>query len=462
MKKGLLSLGLALALCGFSGCGDTRDDVVLMNVQPTTDQVLRQVLASQSVTAVDAPTTEAAKVALGKNLFFDKLLSGNRDISCATCHHPLGHTGDALSVSIGTGGVGFGPARQLGINQQTLLPNPFIPRNAPEVFNRGQDEWTTMFWDIRVSGDPVNGFTTPAGAALPASVTSVLAAQAMFPVTAREEMRGQSGDVDINNNANEIAAVADPDFAGIWGALMTRILAIQEYQDQFAAAFPTVNQNDLNFGHAAEAIAAFEEEFWTGTNSPFDRYLQGDNDALTNQEKRGALLFYGKANCYQCHTGKLMSDQQAHNIGSPQVGPGRGAAAPLDHGRGAETGNSAENFAFRTPPLRNVALTGPWFHDGAYTTLEGAVRHHLNAPVALNNYDVTQLIAALQGTVQNDAASIAQILGTLDPLMQNPVNLTDDEVNDLVNFLQALTDPKFVDQSQEIPNTVPSGLPVAD
>jgi len=319
-----------------------------------------------------------------------------------------------------------------------------------------------MFWDMRVSGSPALGFVTPAGNDLPSGLTSVLAAQAMFPVTARDEMRGRNGDVDVNNVPNEIAVFGDSDMPGMWAALMNRILGIPEYQNQFAAAFPNVPQNQLGFQHAANAMAEFEIEFWTGTNSPFDRYINGDDEALTASQKRGALLFYGKANCFQCHTGTLMTDQKAHNIGAPQIGPGRGAAAPLDHGRGAETGDSAENFQFRTPPLRNVALTGPWLHDGAYTSLEGVVRHHLDPAQSLNNYDVDQLQPVFRPTFQGDPNSISQILGTLDPILQNPIALSDGEVDDLVNFLQALTDPKFLDQSLEVPESVPSGLPVAD
>jgi cytochrome c peroxidase len=461
--KRLISLCLSLSLAGLAGCGSSSNEFVATTATgATTDQILRSALDQQGVFAIQAPVTDPAKVALGRNLFFDKLLSGNRDIACATCHHPLTHTGDNLSVSIGTGGVGLGTARQLGINQQTLQPNSFIPRNAPEVFNRGDQEWTTMFWDMRVSGTAALGFSTPAGAALPAGITSVLAAQAMFPVTSRDEMRGNSGDLDVNMAPNEIAVIADNDLPAMWAALMTRILGIAEYQNQFAAAFPNVPQNQLGFEHAADAIAEFEIEFWTGTDSPFDRYINGDNDALTASQKRGALLFYGQANCYQCHTGTLMTDQQAHSIGAPQIGPGRGTAAPLDHGRGAETGDATENFQFRTPPLRNVALTGPWLHDGAYTTLEGVVRQHLNPSQALNNYDVNQLQPVFRPTFQGDANSISQILASVDPILQTPVDLSDGEVADLVNFLQALTDPKFLDQSLEVPENVPSGLPVAD
>lgn len=462
MKKCLSALGLALTLQVFTGCGSSQSEFVSLTDTPaTTDQILRQSLSQQGVAPITAPTVNQAKLTLGRNLFFDKLLSGNRDISCATCHHPFTHTGDGLSLPIGVGGVGFGPARQLGINQQTLQANPFVPRNAPEVFDRGQSEWTTMFWDMRVSGDPVNGFQTPAGANLPATVTDVLAAQAMFPVTSTDEMLGRPGDLDVKGNTNEISPHTG-DFPAIWSALMARLLAIQAYQDQFAAAYPGVSQANLNFGHAADAIAEFERDVWTSTDAPFDKYLAGDDEALTAQQKRGALLFYGKAQCSQCHAGKLMTDQFAHNIGAPQLGPGKAPAIPLDHGRGGQTGDAAENFKFRTPPLRNVALTGPYFHNGAYFSLEAAVRHHLNARQSLQNYDANQLVSALRASVKNDTVTINQVLANLDPLMDSAPSLSDAEISDMLAFLQSLTSPKFVDQTQEVPASVPSGLPVSD
>jgi len=194
------------------------------------DDDLLAALRAAGVTALDpGPRPETAKVALGRALMFDKLLSGNRDISCATCHHSTLATADARSLSIGTGGVGLGSSRRLGAGR------PFIPRNATEIFNRGAREWTTMFWDMRVSGFGAS-FRTPAGRALPFGLDSLLAAQAMFPVTSRDEMRGRPGDRDVFGAPNELAAFADDDFTAIWEALMARILAIPAYVDMFARA----------------------------------------------------------------------------------------------------------------------------------------------------------------------------------------------------------------------------------
>jgi cytochrome c peroxidase len=439
---GVLLIGIAAA-----GCTAQQSGVL--------DNQLRSAIHDYGLTEFDpGPNPEAAKVALGQMLFFEKELSGNRDVSCATCHHPFAGTADGLSVSIGVGGSGLSTARVLGEGRG------LIPRNAPEIFNRGSQEWTTMFWDMRVSGSPATGFVTPAGMVLPAGLDNVLAVQAMFPVTSDAEMRGVPGDVDVFAHANELGELDGEDLPAIWDGLMDRILAYPAYVELFQAAYPDVSVDQLGFQHAANAIAAFEISAFTFTDSPWDLYLAGDDSAMSDQQKRGAILFYGKAGCAECHSGNLMTDQLAHSLCVPQVGPGKGAEAPLDHGLARETGNTEDLFAFRTPPLRNVALTGPWMHDGAYTTLEGAVRHHLNVQDALMNYDPGQLHPMVRETY--DPANNLVLLDNVDPLIENPIDLTDAEFQDLMAFLHALTSPSAVDLRHTIPAVLPSGLGLGD
>jgi len=406
------------------------------------DQQLRPLLQANGVNVLPAaPQSTQVMVELGRALMFDKLLSGNRDIACATCHHPAEGTGDGLSLSIGTGGVGLGPTRQLGAGR------PFIGRHAPDVFNRGRD--AVMFWDGRVSGTAQSGFTTPAGNQLPQGLTDALSAQAMFPVQNRDEMRGQAGQ-------NELANFADNDFTGLWNAIMTRLRGVPQYVTMFNAAYPGVPTDQLGFQHAANAIGAFEATFTTA-NSAFDRYLSGDNAALTDVQKQGAVLFYGRARCAECHRGGLMTDLQFHNIAMPQVGPGGGPEAPLDFGRGRETGNPADRFRFKTPSLRNVAVTGPWTHSGAYTSLDLVVRHYINPGQALQNYNVNQLDARLRNQVRNAQIIQAGVLQNLDPLVP-PIALNNNEVNQLLQFLNSLTDTTSLQNAR--PASVPSGLPV--
>ncbi len=458
--KTILRTGAALALllclaCSGGGQGDSTEVAPTTTEAPTTeatpvadpavpappvadlDTPLRAALGQAGVGALPpAPPQDPARVALGKALMFDKLLSGNRDVSCATCHLPTQATGDGLSVTIGTGGTGLGPART----------GTFLPRNAQPLFNLGRVD--TLFLDGRVSGTQAGGFSTPAGAQLPAGLSSALAAQAMFPVLDRDEMRGQVGE-------NELAAPPDNDPTAIWALLAARLQANPTYVSMFAAAFPDVPPSQIGFQHAAEAIGAFEASELMRADSPFDRYLAGDNAALTDSEKRGANLFFGQARCSTCHRGSLLSDFQFHSIAAPQIGPGKGAEAPLDFGRGRETGLAADRFKFRTAPLRNVALTGPWTHAGAYTSLEAVVRHYINPLRAVQNYDPAQLDPRLQGQVHVAESLAAGLAQSLDPVLRQPNPLTDADVADLVAFLNALTDST---PPPAAPASVPSGL----
>lgn len=421
------------------------------------DEELQRVLARANITQLDPrPIPNAKKVELGRLLMHDKILSGNKDISCATCHHSELATGDQLTLSIGTGGTGFGQNRTLGKAQIRL------PRHASEVFNRGSTEWHSMFWDSRVSGNPIEGFITPAGDLLPDGLENIVAAQAMFPVTSPSEMRGSKGDLDVNGEVNEIALVEDADFVQIWELVTKRVLAIDEYQKLFAEVYPSVSKQDLGFQHIANAIAAFEIDAWTLLNSPWDRYLAGNKNAISNQVKRGAILFYDKALCADCHRGNLLTDQKHNNTGIPQLGPGKSDFAPLDLGRFLLTNEEKDKFAFRTPPLRNIAVTSPYMHNGAYTNLEEVLNHYNNVAEALKNYDASKLEPALQNTVKNDEITINAVLSNLDIAVREPLNLSTQEIKDLIAFLKTLTDPDIINLAKEIPLTVPSGLPVKD
>jgi len=408
----------------------------------------------------EQPTPELVK--LGEALFWDPELSGNRDVACATCHHSNLGTGDNLSVSIGTNGSGLGELRDMGTARE------LVPRNATPLFNLGYTEWTTLFWDGRVQTDtstslstsPSTGFHTPASDRLPDGLDSVLAAQAMFPVTSRDEMRGYRGEVDIFGQPNELSAFVDYKSQSIWNALMARILAIPDYVELFKVAYPDVPTNKLGFQHAANAMAAYEIAAFTFEDSPFDRYIQGDQTALSDEAKQGALLFYGEAGCGSCHSTGLLTDQQFHNLAVPQIGDGKGREQPFDLGRARETGSDCDRYAFRTPPLRNVALTGPWMHDGAFTTLESTIRHHLDPIASLQNYDPDQLTVLLADKCQDQPEALADIEQWYAKNASAGVQLSDEQIHLLLVFLDSLTAPSALDLSHTIPASVPSGLPV--
>jgi cytochrome c peroxidase len=429
-------LVLALAACGEDGPAAPRD--------PPAE--LRRLAAGAEVVPLERPEPAAAAlVELGRALFFDKILSGNRDVSCATCHSPVYHTVDLLTLSIGTGGLRPSVVRELGTGS-------FLPRNAPDLFNRGHPAWTRLFWDGRVEGTPA-GYRTPAGDALPAGLTTPLSAQALFPILGRAEMRGRLGE-------NELADFGDDDPRPVWDAIVTRLRAIPGYDSLAAAAFPGRSPAVLTIADVGNAIAAFVGTAWLMDDSPFDRFLRGDNGALMPAATRGGLLFFGRARCGECHTGPLLADQEFHNVGVPPLGPGIDGGP--DIGRAGVTGRAEDRFAFRTPSLRNVVHSRPYMHNGSIPTLEGAVRHYINVPASLYGFSAAGVDPRLHATMDLSAATLADVERTLDPRLRQPVPLSDRDVQDLVAFLIALTDPASSLVLRDIPWTVPSGLPVSD
>ena len=409
---------------------------------------------------------QAERVELGQLLFFDKIISGNLNDSCATCHHPLAGTSDGLSLPVGEGGRGISVTRDTGTGADETHAR--IPRNAPQVFNLGAAEFTIMFHDGRVRDLGDGTMSTPNG--IMDGLDSALAAQAQFPVTSPDEMAGQVGE---NTVADATIAGNLDGPGGVWEQLAARLQAIPEYVDLFKDAFPgEISQaSDITFKHAANAIGTFEDVNWRSINSPFDRFLRGNRRALSVEERIGMRLFYGRARCSTCHSGTYMSDQQFHAIAMPQIGPGKGDAGPGgdnhgDIGLARESGDPADNYKFRTPPLRNIALTGPWGHDGAYNSLEAVVRHHLDPVNSLEDYDTTQAVLqpnaaqdALDFIHHNNADNRAAIAAANELA---PRYLRDRDVKHLLAFLHALTDPSAVDLRTDVPQSVPSGLPLAE
>lgn len=453
MLQILRRAGCVTVVLAIGACGDTTLEPDVPPT-PTLDTEIRQQLAMWGVVPIlPVATQNTAMVELGQALVFDKILSGNRDVSCGTCHNPTLQGGDGLSLAVGTGGSGT------GINRAPGAGRTFISRNAPSLLNIGLGP-TYLFWDARLSQHgnfPVGALTD---IPRPGGVTDALLAQAFLPVVNREEMRGRAGDRDQFGNTNELALIPDNQPEEVWRAVMRRVLAVPEYVTRFRAAFPSLPVQSFSFEHAATAIVAFEKEAYTRNNSPFDRYLARDDNALSLAAKRGAKLFFGEGMCASCHSGALLGSQQFANAGVPQLGPGTGAGAPLDFGVGDTFNQPNYRFAFRVPSLRNVALTAPYMHDGAYSTLDAVVQHYNNVAKSLREYDVSQLAPALRGSYHGDQQTINAILATLDGRLRQPLNLTDGELSDLVAFLESLTDPAARDLGALVPASVPSGLPV--
>jgi len=187
------------------------------------------------------------------------------------------------------------------------------------------------------------------------------------------------------------------------------------------------------------AIASFERELVT-RNSAYDRYVMGDDKALTEQQISGLGLFFGKAKCGNCHSGSMFSDFKFKPIGVPQEGTGKSVIAGDDTGREEFTKDPADRYAFRTPTLRNIEITPPYMHDGVFETLEQVMEF----------YD--------DGAIPRHSSMTVDMLSEE---LQQPLLLEEDEIDAIIAFLKALTDdgsllPAYLLQ---VPVSVPSGLP---
>ncbi|GAB4287561.1 MAG: cytochrome c peroxidase [Ignavibacteriaceae bacterium] len=368
---------------------------------------------------VDNPPMQE-RIALGRLLFYDPILSGEMTVSCGTCHHPEFGFGDNRQLPVGVDGVGLGPNRVFNWNR---VGDPIIltPRNAPTcyntAFNFGQNGQPSsdglMFWDGRVSS---------------------LEIQATKPITSRVEMRGDAYGMD-----DEHAALVSLD------SVITRLRSIPEYVTRFRDAFPEeaalLEPDDpsiIDSSTYARSIAAFERELVT-RYSPYDNFVRGDKNALNEVQKQGLELFFTKAKCGDCHNGPMFSDFRFVINGVPQIGPGKDVLPGDDAGREEFSKNSADRYKFRTPTLRNVELHPPYMHDGIFGSLREVVEFYNNG-------------------CNPRHPSITDDL--MDPSVVQPLGLNDQEIDAIVEFMRALTDPGVAleEYMLTVPQTVPSGL----
>lgn len=385
------------------------------------------------------PNPNRALVELGRTLFSEKSLSGNRRMSCQTCHNPETATNDRLPLSQSENGKNI------------------LARNAPPLFNVGLKTRTSMFWDGRVMHDPkTNVFVTPEAALngynpkayeITNILKSALSAQAIFPLVARNEMMGEMGENEIGNTENNLEA---------WDKIIERLKKesptmdpSENYVKLFLKAYPGTTEEKLNIGHVGEALAAFQREEFQSNDSPFQRYLRGNNKAMTVSQKRGFAVFLGRGHCIDCHQGsELGKGNLFASVGAPEWG-----AAPLilDKGQGDVLKDLKRNFFYRVPSLVNVKLTAPYMHNGAYQNLSEVIEHYDNVSGTLVGFKISQerqnqipvkVSVAKQQTILDDIWLSSQ--SGLFPELRNRLRLLDREKKFLEIFLEeALTDPKW-------------------
>lgn len=426
-------------------------------------------LVPQLVTADNLPAPvvdtdyrpiDLAEAALGQLLFYDPILSGNKQVACATCHHPRHGTSDGLSLGLGDGGLGLGPDRTTDTSN---LPEQRIPRNSPALFNLGAREFTVLFHDGRIALDATrtSGLRTPLDDDMAVGFASLLSAQTMFPVLSPDEMAGHYGENDVSQAVRQGLITGQ---GGAWDIIARRVADLDAYVDRFSAVYPHIEAaDDVQFTDISNAVAAFMEFEWRSDTAPFDAYLRGAQilPALASQ---GADLFYGDAGCSGCHSGAYQTDHDFHAMGAAQIGPGKAArfeSHARDEGRMRVTGDPADAYKFRTPSLRNIAVTGPYGHAGAHASLDTFIRSHIDPVNALATYDPSETVLpdldVNDFRVMNDETELAAIMAAVTV---RPVMLVDGDIDALLAFLDSLTDTAAMVGRLGVPATVPSGLPV--
>jgi cytochrome c peroxidase len=426
---------------------------------------------------------------LGREIFFDKIQGLHADNSCAGCHSPSHGFGDTQSIAIGVDNNNLiGPNRRGARNQRR---SPMVVNSAffPKLM------WNGRF--IALSGDPFDnsqGFQFPAPEGTTQfpphepEVTNLLTAQGHIPQTEIVEMAGFTGTsgtlgqrFDPFDNGQG-SAVPPPDESGfrntpIREVVLARFNASEGYRERFARLYPEVRQGgDIRFSMIAQALAEFQISL-TFANAPVDRFARGQRNAMTTTQKRGGILFFGKAGCVNCHavggsSNEMFSDFENHVLGVPQIAPvfGVGTGNVVFDGPnenedfGAEqiSGDSEDRYKFRTSPLRNVALQPTFFHNGAFTRLADAIEHHLDVLKSVSRYDPGS--AGVDPDLTQRLGPSQPVLDRLDPLVSQPTFLTSQEIADLVAFVgEALMDPRARPDRlcKLVPKRLPSGNSVA-
>lgn len=415
----LQSIILVLILSGiFSASGNT-DKLLSRYIESFAIKVPKKIMGKGS-----------KKYLFGEMLFEDKDLSLSKNISCKSCHDADLGTSDALPLSIGVGGL------HMGLKSKQLDAT-LTPRSAPHLYNKGHESFRTMFWDGRVFYDdyektyetPEKGLNGdyPKFFNITSKIENVMAMQALFPIASTIEMRGK-----------KYAHLSNLE---VWNKVTEQIRSKNIYKEFISENF--------NIADIVNALSFYQKVEFQVNDTPFDKYIKGDLDSLSSIEKEGALLFMTKGRCTRCHNGVLLSNQAFQSVSVPQIGPGV-SRDKNDEGRYLITKKEFHKYGFLTQPLRNVALTAPFMHNGSLENLKEVVKHYNNPFKSIDNYSVTALEKLYSGIffdfiyVDKNPYRNFYRKESLAPMLKKPLGLSEKEQNKIVCFLKrSLTQEKY-------------------
>lgn len=361
----------------------------------------------------------------GYALFRSQALSGASNISCLSCHDLSQAGTDARPLPIGQNGK-------------------ILPRHSPHLFNLGDPAIRGLFADLRVFSDgtfirhPVPKIATHAR--YTDLLKTPLELQVLVPMLDPDEMLGRPG-------TNEIADLKDP--FEIWGALAERVWSDRDLGSLGRRAF--VEASEPGMPEIAKALAHFISVRFAANETPFDHYIKGEDKALSETQKRGALVFYDKGKCVQCHSGAALSDHFPHNVAFPTLGEGK-------HGKGLDFGavfvsTAYDAYSIRTPTLRNVSLTAPYGHTGSFLTLEEVIEHYRDPVKSLKGYTPEAVNSVYEEEYGiplpflTTSGAMDQVLANLSKIVAPKIEISDEEKADLIEFLRfGLLDRSFEDR----------------
>lgn len=357
---------------------------------------------------INAPFDEA-KSKIGRKIFESTSLSFNSNTSCQSCHLDEFSSTDGLANAIGVGGEGIGAKR-------LISGGLIVPRNTLPLWGRGSHDFSTFFWDGKVqliNGEVFSQF----GQKSPRNDPLLTAIHLPFV-----EIREMVVDDEMVNDTYKTETISSA--KGILDILVER-LKTSDLGKELAFAFQK-DMSEIEFIDAAEAISSHIRDHFKIQESKFSSFM-GNSGMLTENEIRGGILFYGKGKCSTCHSGPHFTDFKFHNIVLPQLGFGKNGFG-IDYGRFNVSRDYNDLYKFRTPPLANVSKTAPYGHSGSLKTLDSVIISHFDP---LRYFDTQELDSVRRREL------FVRIQSTMG--QSTPTFLDDQEVNNLVDFLNTLS-----------------------
>jgi cytochrome c peroxidase len=364
------------------------------------------------------------KSKLGRDFFFEKMLSFNTGNTCSSCHLTKFSSADGLPNAIGSGATGSGIER---LNSGGKI----VPRNTLPLWGRGSKNFDTFFWDGKVTtiegivisqlGLLDRNYATRDGKYNINVKDNALLTAVHLPFVEIRELVQADEEIDDYLKKEDVGAAFD-----IYEKIAERVKADVTYSNRLINIY-NIKHEDISFHHIADAITHFIKDEFSIKNTSFSKFIF-EKEKLSKQEIEGGLIFYGKGKCATCHSGELLSDLKFYSIPFPQIGFGKNGFG-IDYGKFNITFDPDDLYKFRTPPLYNVEHSFPYSHSGSVYDLDEAVIYHFDPLKLININELSNI----------DRNELYKKLAVSGDMIDSIPYLDDEEVSNLVKFLKTLS-----------------------